>query len=91
MQNTQTSNSLSRAQVESYWENGFLCPIPAISALQCEDWREELEAIESTWLDNAKAKFLLDWKPKIDLKQLIEKAWGYERAGDDPRKIWYPG
>jgi nucleoside-diphosphate-sugar epimerase len=46
---------------------------------------------QSTWLDNAKAKFLLDWKPKIDLKQLIEKAWSYERSEDDPRKIWYPG
>jgi UDP-glucose 4-epimerase len=46
---------------------------------------------QSTWLDNAKAKFLLDWKPKIGLKQLIEKAWSYDRAKDDPRKIWYPG
>lgn len=46
---------------------------------------------QSTWLDNAKAKFLLDWKPKIDLKKLIEKAWSYDRAEDDPRKIWYPG
>ena len=46
---------------------------------------------QSTWLDNAKAKFLLDWKPKIDLKELVEKAWRYERAEEDPRKIWYPG
>ena len=46
---------------------------------------------QSTWLDNAKAKFLLDWKPKIDLKQLIDRAWDYQRATDDPRKIWYPG
>ena len=46
---------------------------------------------QSTWLDNAKAKFLLDWKPKIDLKQLIEKAWSYDRTEEDPRKIWYPG
>ena len=46
---------------------------------------------QSTWLDNAKAKFLLDWKPKIDLKELIEKAWSYDRAEEDPRKIWYPG
>jgi len=46
---------------------------------------------QSTWLDNAKAKFLLDWKPKIDLKQLVDRAWDYQRATDDPRKIWYPG
>jgi nucleoside-diphosphate-sugar epimerase len=46
---------------------------------------------QSNWLDNAKAKFLLDWRPKIDLKQLVDKAWSYNRADDDPRKIWYPG
>ena len=45
----------------------------------------------STWLDNTKAKFLLDWKPKIDMKQLIDKAWSHDRPKDDPRKIWYPG
>ena len=38
-----------------------------------------------------KAKFLLDWKPQIDLKQLIDKAWDFQRAADDPRKVWYPG
>jgi len=46
---------------------------------------------QSTWLDNVKAKFLLDWKPQIDLKQLIDKAWDFQRAADDPRKVWYPG
>ncbi|MEM7233990.1 MAG: NAD(P)-dependent oxidoreductase [Planctomycetota bacterium] len=45
----------------------------------------------STWLDNAKAKFLLDWRPEVDLERLIESAWTYERGADDPRKIWYPG
>ena len=45
----------------------------------------------STWLDNAKAKFLLDWKPKYDLKRLIDEAWDYQRPPDDPRTIWYPG
>lgn len=45
----------------------------------------------STWLDNSKAKFLLDWKPKIGLKELIDLSWNYERSNDDPRKIWYPG
>ncbi len=44
-----------------------------------------------TWLDNAKAKFLLDWKPEYDLKRLIDDAWDYQRTPDDPRKIWYPG
>jgi len=54
-------------------------------------WIDVKTQYQSTWLDNAKAKFLLDWKPKIDLKQLMEKAWSYDRATDDPRKIWYPG
>ena len=45
----------------------------------------------STWLDNAKAKFLLDWKPEYDLKRLMDEAWGYKRPPEDPRKIWYPG
>jgi nucleoside-diphosphate-sugar epimerase len=45
----------------------------------------------STWLDNAKAKFLLGWRPVYDLKRMIDEAWDYRRASDDPRMIWYPG
>jgi nucleoside-diphosphate-sugar epimerase len=45
----------------------------------------------STWLDNDKAKFLLDWRPQYDLERLIDSAWDYIRAPDDPRRIWYPG
>jgi UDP-glucose 4-epimerase len=45
----------------------------------------------STWLDNSKAKFLLDWKPRFDLPRLIEEAWSYQRSSADPRKVWYPG
>ena len=45
----------------------------------------------STWLDNTKAKFLLGWRPKVDLKKMIDLAWDYQRAGDNPRVIWYPG
>jgi UDP-glucose 4-epimerase len=45
----------------------------------------------STWLDNTKAKFLLGWRPEYDLKRLIDSAWNYVRAADDPRKVWYPG
>ena len=36
----------------------------------------------STWLDNAKAKFLLGWRPTYDLKRLIDAAWSYRRAPD---------
>ena len=45
----------------------------------------------STWLDNTKAKFLLGWRPEYDLKKLIDAAFDYQRAEDDPRKVWYPG
>ena len=45
----------------------------------------------STWLDNTKAKFLLDWRPSYDLKRLIDEAWAYRRDPNDPRIVWYPG
>lgn len=45
----------------------------------------------STWLDNAKAKFLLGWRPQYDLPRLIDAAWEYQRAANDPRIVWYPG
>ncbi len=45
----------------------------------------------STWLDNAKAKFLLDWRPAFDLERLVESAWAYRRGPDEPRVIYYPG
>jgi UDP-glucose 4-epimerase len=45
----------------------------------------------STWLDNTKAKFRLGWRPTYDLPKLIDAAYDYQRAADDPRIIWYPG
>ncbi len=45
----------------------------------------------STWLDNTKAKFLLGWRPRYDLRRLIEETWSYQRGLNEPRKIWYPG
>ncbi|MBC7877007.1 MAG: NAD(P)-dependent oxidoreductase [Anaerolineales bacterium] len=45
----------------------------------------------STWLDNTKAKLLLGWRPEFDMKKIIDSAWNYARAKDDPRNIWYPG
>jgi UDP-glucose 4-epimerase len=44
-----------------------------------------------TWLDNAKARFILNWRPEYDLPKLVDAAWNYQRAADDPRKTWYPG
>jgi len=48
-------------------------------------------AYHSTWLDNTKAKLILGWRPAYDMKKMIDSAWDYMRAQDDPRTIWYPG
>jgi UDP-glucose 4-epimerase len=45
----------------------------------------------STWLDNTKAKLLLGWRPEYNMKKMIDAAWDYVRAQNDPRKVWYPG
>jgi nucleoside-diphosphate-sugar epimerase len=45
----------------------------------------------STWLDNAKAKFLLGWRPRYDLRRMTDAAFDYRRGADDPRIVWYPG
>ncbi len=46
--------------------------------------------MHSTWLDNSKAKFLLGWRPKYDTQRLVDAAYSYERAAEDPRVTWYP-
>ncbi|RDL46562.1 GDP-L-fucose synthase [Ensifer sp. M14] len=48
-------------------------------------------AFHSNWMDNSKAKYLLDWRPDYDLEKLIDSAWQYERQPNDPRIVWYPG
>jgi UDP-glucose 4-epimerase len=45
----------------------------------------------SSWLDNTKAKFVLGWRPRYDLQRMVDEAWDYQRAPDDPRLTWYPG
>jgi UDP-glucose 4-epimerase len=45
----------------------------------------------STWLDNAKAKFLLGWRPAYDLQKMTDAAWDFRRSDSDPRVVWYPG
>ncbi|TDQ84112.1 nucleoside-diphosphate-sugar epimerase [Dongia mobilis] len=45
----------------------------------------------SNWLDNTRAKFELGWRPVYDTVKLIDTAYAYRRASDDPRKVWYPG
>jgi nucleoside-diphosphate-sugar epimerase len=45
----------------------------------------------SNWLDNRKARLRLGWRPEYDLARMVDSAWDYQRAADDPRIIWYPG
>jgi len=46
---------------------------------------------QSNWMDNSKAKYLLDWQPRYDLEKLVDSAWAYERGAEDPRVVYYPG
>jgi UDP-glucose 4-epimerase len=45
----------------------------------------------STWLDNSKAKFLLDWRPQYNMERLIDEAFNYKPDGDSPRTLQYRG
>ncbi len=45
----------------------------------------------SNLLDNAKARLCLGWSPRYGTAELVDAAFSYERAPDDPRKVWYPG
>jgi len=56
-----------------------------IPSIQCHT------EFHSTWLDNSKAKVHLGWRPKYDMKALIDSAWEYYRSSDDPRVVYYPG
>ena len=43
-------NSLTPAQSQSYWDDGYLYPIPALSPAEAAEWRAKLEALEAEWL-----------------------------------------
>ena len=45
----------------------------------------------SNWLDNSKAKHILNWRPTFDYKRMADDAWNYARQPNEPRKVWYPG
>ena len=45
----------------------------------------------STWLDNNKAKSLLGWRPQYNMQRLIDEAFEYQRAENNPRIVWYSG
>ena len=43
---------LPECAVQKYWDEGFLSPIPVLSAAEAATARAELETIERDWLDN---------------------------------------
>jgi hypothetical protein len=43
---------LTDALKASYWEDGYLYPIPVMSPQEAQDLRTRLEELEATWLDN---------------------------------------
>ena len=45
------NGSLSNALVNQYWKDGFLFPVPVMSASEAMAFRAELEEIERDWLD----------------------------------------
>ncbi len=45
----------------------------------------------SNWMDNNRAKAELGWRPTYDTRRLIDAAFDYQRAPNDPRRVWYPG
>jgi nucleoside-diphosphate-sugar epimerase len=47
--------------------------------------------LHSNILDNAKARHLLGWTPRVGTRELVDRAFAYQRAPDDVRKIWYVG
>ncbi len=48
-------------------------------------------SFHSNWLDNSKARQALGWEPQYDAISLVDAAFSYARAADDPRKVWYVG
>lgn len=47
---------LSSSLKRQYEDDGFLFPVPAVSAEQAAAWRAELEEVEATWLNNGLPK-----------------------------------
>lgn len=56
-----------------------------------QDWVEVPTPYHSVWIDNAKARQHLGWRPQFDTARLIDAAWSFERPADAPRMVLYPG
>lgn len=43
---------LTQDQQDQYWQDGYLFPMQVVSPAQANNWRIELEALETKWLNN---------------------------------------
>lgn len=45
----------------------------------------------SVWIDNMKARQLLNWSPKLNTQSLVDAAWAFQPANGSRREVVYPG
>ena len=50
-----------------------------------------IETVMRSVLPQVIRKAELGWRPVYDTRKLIDAAYDYQRAPDDPRRVWYPG
>ena len=48
---TQPKQALSAAQIDQYWQDGFLFPLDVMSPAEAGQWRAQLEGMEQAWGD----------------------------------------
>lgn len=83
LQQTQADGSLSQAQIDQYWDEGFLSPFQVIPPAEAQSYRNELEEIESTWLDNGLPLPLSQYK-RVNSQIVMPMA---ARLASDPRVL----
>ena len=76
-----TDGKLNAEQVQNYWDDGFLFPIPVVSPNEAKAWRAELEALEAKWLDNGLPLPLNTYK-RVNSNVVMELS---ARISADPR------
>lgn len=51
MNQTMQSNALSQSDAQQYWEDGFVFPVRVFSSNEAEQYRNQLEDIEQSWIN----------------------------------------
>ena len=72
---------LGDALIAQYWSQGYLFPVPVVSAREALHWRQEFEALESKWLDNGLPLPLNTYK-RVNSNVVMEMS---ARISADPR------